>query len=175
MLPRFFIIGILLTIIILAAIFGTTYLKKEAKKAGSTIIPPTISVTPTTIKYKASFTIFTNGTFRIFTDPRYHNLSTDVFIEDGNPNVVNIKKAGTTWDDFFKTLPMELTKECLTTGTGQAFCSGENGTLKFYINGELEPNALSKGIKEGDRLLVSFGNETETQIEEQLQKAPDVN
>src|SRR3990172_12305992 len=55
---------------------------------------------------RASFAIFTNGTFRIFTDPKYHNLSDDVYIESTNPNIVLIQREGITWNDFFKTLPM---------------------------------------------------------------------
>lgn len=69
---------------------------------------PTPQVQKTDIK--ASFAIFTNGTFRVFTASMYHNRSNDVFIEASNPNLVRIKKNGITWDDFFKTLPMKLTR-----------------------------------------------------------------
>lgn len=109
------------------------------------------------IEEKASFAIFTNGTFRIFTAAMYHNRSGDVFIEASNPNIILVKKAGVTWDDFFKTLPMKLTKDCLTTGTGQNFCTNSNQTLKFYINGKQDPDALNRTIKAGDQLLVSYG------------------
>jgi hypothetical protein len=51
---------------------------------------------------------------------------------------------------------MKLTKDCLTTGTGQVFCTGESGTLKFFINGAGDPNALEKEINEGDLLKVIF-------------------
>ena len=121
---------------------------------------------------KASFAIFTNGTFRIFTASMYHNLSEDVFIESSNPNVVNVKKAGISWGDFFETLPMELSSQCLTTGTGQTFCSNGTQTLKFYINGEFDSDALDREINEGDRLLVSYGNESDSQVTEQLQQIP---
>lgn len=127
------------------------------------------------INKQASFAIFTNGTFRVFTASMYHNLSEDVFIESSNPNIVRVKKAGVTWDDFFKTLPFKLSKDCLTTGTGQTSCTGQNGTLKFYLNGQLEPKTLDKVINQGDKLLISFGNETEPQIQTQLEKIPDPN
>ena len=39
------------------------------------------------IDRKASFAIFTNGTFRVFTASMYHNLSQDVYIEANNPNL----------------------------------------------------------------------------------------
>lgn len=116
---------------------------------------------PKNIERKASFAIFTNGTFRIFTDPRYHNKSEDVYMEASSPNIVIVKKEGIAWNDFFKTLPMSLTKDCLMTGTGQTFCTGETGFLAFYINGEKVDNALDREISDGDKLLVSFGSQNE--------------
>lgn len=129
------------------------------------------SPTPNT-NIKASFAIFTNGTFRVFTASMYHNLSEDVYIESSNPNIVNVKKAGVTWNDFFSTLPFALTPECLTTGTNETFCTGNNGTLKFYINGEQRNNVLDQKINEGDKLLVTFGNESDEAIKRQFSKVP---
>lgn len=123
---------------------------------------------------KASFVIFTHGTFRIFTDPKYHNQSEDVFIEAQNPNIVKVKKDGITWNVFFKTLPFSLTHECLVTGTKQTFCSGANGVLKFYRNGELVQDLLNQKIQQNDQVLVSFGNENEFEIQKQLERVVQV-
>src|SRR3989344_6603315 len=120
---------------------------------------------------QASFAIFTNGTFRVFTNSMYHNLSDDVFIQSINPSIIQIKKEGITWDDFFKTLPFKLDPDCLTTGTGQTFCTGQAGRLKFYINGLEDEYALDKIINQGDKLLVSFGKK-EAEITDQLEKIP---
>lgn len=120
----------------------------------------------------ASFAIFTNGTFRVFTASMYHNLSQDVYIEANNPNIVQVKMSGTTWDDFFSTLPFKLTPECLTTGTKETFCTGKSGTLQFYLNGEIDNNALNQEINEGDKLLVTFGTESEEVIKQQINKVP---
>lgn len=124
------------------------------------------------IDIQASFAIFTNGTFRIFTANMYHNLSNDAYIEASNPNLVQVKKGGTTWNDFFSTLPFKLTPECLTTGTKETFCTGNKGTLQFYINGEKNNNALDQEIKQGDKLLVTFGKESDAQIKQQIDKIP---
>lgn len=130
------------------------------------------TTSPSKIDYSAGFAIFTNGTFRIFTQSMYHNLSQDVYIESSNPNMVHVKKAGITWDDFFKTLPMKLTKDCLTTGTGQIFCTQANQSLKFYLNGKKDPGVLDRIIDSGDQLLVSFGSESDEQIEKQFEQIP---
>ena len=106
--------------------------------------------------FTAEFSITTNGTVRTFANPMYHNLSEDVYIENSNPNTVNVKRSGVSWNDFFNTLPFSLSKDCLTTGTGQTFCTNENGTLRFFINGVEDSNALDKEIQPNDNLEVIY-------------------
>lgn len=162
--------------IIVVLLFAVVYIFLARSSETATEELPIQSQNNTKVKlvvdYSASFAIFTNGTFRIFTAPMYHNLSEDVFIQADNPNIVRVKKEDTTWNDFFKTLPLKLTKDCLTTGTGQVFCTGKNEKLRFYLNGELNLNVLDEIIHKGDRLLVSFGSENDKQIQSQLQKIP---
>lgn len=121
---------------------------------------------------KASFAIFTNGTFRIFTDSRYHNLSEDVHLTRETPNIITVTKKGVTWRDFFESLPMRVTNDCLTTGTGQLFCTNSEASLKFYLNGIRDDNVLDKEIMDKDKLLISYGDETEEEIEVQMQRIP---
>lgn len=118
---------------------------------------PTRSVViPTPVELTASFEIITNGTRRIFSDPKYHNLSEDVYITAEDPNTIVVTRSGITWSDFFATLPMKLDKTCLTTGTGQVFCTGESGELKFYINDVEDPDTLDKVIADSDNLKVIY-------------------
>lgn len=126
------------------------------------------------VEIKASFAIFTSGTFRTFSAAMYHNQSEDAYLEASNPNVVIVKKTNTTWGDFFNTLPFTVTSDCLTTGTGQKFCSGSTGELKFYLNGQKVQNLLETEIGNGDKVLISFGNETEAQIQNQLSQIPQI-
>lgn len=126
------------------------------------------------VDYEASFAIYTNGTFRVFTAAMYHNLSSDVYIQADNPNIVHVKKSGITWGDFFDTLPFKLSKECLTTGTKETFCAGGDGSLEFYLNGAITDNLLDLEIKQGDKALITFGNSSQTEIQRQIQSIPDI-
>ncbi len=166
-----FVIGILAALALAGyVIFASS---PSVENTSGAAISPAVSPVPESVETEASFAIFTNGLFRIFTAPMYHNVSPDVFIDASNPNVVHVKKVGITWNDFFKTLPFSLTKDCLTTGTGQTFCTTENQRLEFYINGERSPNALDQIIHSGDKLLVTYGASSETQIRDQLQQIPE--
>lgn len=122
---------------------------------------------------KASFLIFTNGTKRDFSAGRYHNLNTDVFIDPASPTTVVVNRTGITWGDFFNTLPMKLTNECLTAGTGQEFCTNQTSSLSFYINGQKEDSALTKIINNEDKLLVTYERNNTSNLEEQLNQVPE--
>jgi hypothetical protein len=129
-----------------------------------TLVEPVATVNPvfhpnptskTFQPFTAQFTIITHGTKRIFTDPKYHNQSTDVYLTANDPSVIHVEKEGLTWADFFATLPFSVTKECLTTGTKQTFCQSETQTLSFSINGKLNPQALDSVIQPNDQFLLS--------------------
>lgn len=106
--------------------------------------------------FTASFEIYTLGTKRIFTDSKYHQQSTRVYLEELDPSIVHVTTRGVTWQEFFNSLPMELDSDCLITGTGQKFCSGDTGTLTFYINGTADTRALSRPIVANDTLVVRY-------------------
>ncbi|MEO6508334.1 MAG: hypothetical protein ABIO02_00110 [Patescibacteria group bacterium] len=169
------IIGIIFLFIIG---FGYIFFSNKDEKSRSLVSeknfqqPSLTSAQNLPVDMQASFVIFTNGTFRVFTAPMYHNLSPDVYIAADNPNIIKVKKVNITWNDFFKTLPFKLTSECLTTGTKETFCTGTQGTLKFYLNGKRNNNALDQEIKMGDRLLVTYGNESDIAIKQQINKVP---
>lgn len=166
--------GIIITIILAVGYFIFSNSKGETdsalqEKEASEQNNQSSSV-PQIVNKQASFAIFTNGTFRVFTAAMYHNLSEDVYIEARTPNFVKVKTEGVTWNDFFSTLPLTLAKNCLTTGTKETFCTGQNGSLRFYLNGDLDQDALNKEIKAGDQLLVTFGKDDAKQTQEQIQQ-----
>ncbi len=123
------------------------------------------------VDYRASFSIYTNGTLRSFSSPQYHNLSDEVYITPERPSVIIVKKRS-TWGDFFETLPMELTKDCLETGDGERFCAEGDNSLKFYLNGTRNDDLLYEEIKDGDRALVTFGRGTDVEIQMQIFNVP---
>lgn len=123
-------------------------------------------------QFHASFLIYTDGLKRNFSNPKYHNQSPTVYLTKENPGTIIVKKANTTWGDFFNTLPMKLEPDCLTTGDGEKLCTNNEKTLKFYINGQKSPNFVYEKINDGDRALISFGNENDLEIQKQIEQIP---
>lgn len=153
---------------------GLTFLNRPATKRVEEQTP--ISQQPgSPVSYQAGFALFTNGINRSFTAAMYHNLSAEAFIQADNPNIVQVTRQGVTWGDFFDTLPFKLTQDCLITGTKETFCTNEKGALKFYLNGEPVADLLSRQINDGDRALITYGDESEAQIQKQIQQVPKPN
>lgn len=152
-----FIVTILLLVISFAG-FALFNNRSQTKDIPLENLTPSPTPTDERVDIRASFTIITGNITRSFKAEKYHNQSPDVYIEASDPTIVHVKKAGITWNDFFKTLPMKLTKMCLTTGDGETFCDGKEGVLKFNLNNIEDKDALDKEINTDDNLLVTFGN-----------------
>ena len=145
--------SIIVIAIIILAIFSFTNLRPQSPQTPSP--NPTPKMADEKVNITATFTIITDSITRSFKAEKYHNKSPDVYIEASDPTIVHVTKSG-TWDNFFKTLPMELTRECLITGDGETLCDGKDGSLKFYLNDVETPDLLEKQIKEGDKVLIKF-------------------
>ena len=165
-----FIVAVIMVIGIGTAVFAAQ--QKKAIQVAVVSPTPVASIAPA-VHYMAHFAIFTNSTFRDFNNERYHQQSTDVYLKADNPNEVHVNAHGITWQKFFDTLPMKLTKSCLTTGTGQEFCTSENSELTFFINGEQNQNVLDEIISPNSKLLVSFGIKDKS-VESELEKLEEI-
>ncbi|WKZ25400.1 MAG: hypothetical protein QY322_03365 [bacterium] len=149
----------LLIIAVLIVLGGTSFYFYKYQETPLKVYSTPLSSPDNKVKgvdITAKFKVITNGTTRIFTDKKYHNLSSEVFITSQNPNIIEVKNNSITWSDFFKTLPMSLDKNCLVTGTKQTFCTNDVNKLVFIINGTEDPNILDKNILDGDYLLIEY-------------------
>ena len=105
-----------------------------------------------------------------FSLPAYQIKSSWIHFEGSDGNTVHRHASGVTMGYLFGTLGLDVTNDCFIFQDGREFCTNEDYSLKFYINRQpVEGNDfLSYVGHEEDRLLISYGNETPEQIEEQL-------
>lgn len=146
----------LITIAILLFLYPKNSVVKDMTATSPTSQPKDQSPPSQNTDIQANFTIVTGSITRSFKAEKYHKLSPDVYIENPDPGIVHVKKMGIKWSDFFQTLPMKLTNDCLTTGDGETYCDGKDGNLKFYLNDVETLNLLDMEIKEGARVLIKF-------------------
>ncbi|MFZ5424878.1 MAG: hypothetical protein ACOZAO_03680 [Patescibacteria group bacterium] len=157
---------ILAVVIVLLLTFGLfTYFFKQTAEAptlpmnNETVVDEEAEVIPQDAQnypYKATFTIYTNGLERTFSNAMYLNQNDVVYIDSVNSKEVIVTEPNVTWQMFFDTLPFSLKKDCLVTGLGETFCNGDGGNLIFILNSKETPNALELAIEEGAILEVRF-------------------
>lgn len=94
-------------------------------------------------------------------------------LHDGNGDVMHFHKEGITVGYFFNTIKMEFTKDCFKLDTGEKYCSTEKTPLKFFVNGKENTEFETYVPKDLDRILISYGSDTEEVVQKQLNSVTD--
>lgn len=105
-----------------------------------------------------------------FTSTAYQLKSPYIHFEKGNGDTVHMHASNVTMGFLFDTLKIGLDDKCYTFPDTRAFCTNDKYTLKFYVNDHQVPDLKNYVFKDQDRMLISYGNENDTQIKEQLSK-----
>jgi len=108
-----------------------------------------------------------------FSSPAYQIKSSWIHFEGADGNTIHRHSSGVTMGYLFETLGLTLTDECYVFKSQQGerdFCTDDNFSLKFYINHQQVDSILEHIGQEGDKVLISYGNETPDEIEEYLQE-----
>jgi hypothetical protein len=105
-----------------------------------------------------------------YSSTAYQIKSPYISFQKGNGETVHMMAANVTMGFLFDTLHIGLDDKCFTFPDKRAFCTNDKYTLKFYVNHHQVPDLKNYVFKDHDRLLVSYGNDNETQINSQLER-----
>lgn len=125
-----------------------------------------------------------HANFAVFVDGQRVDLSADEFMEDvstcatgetilptarahlhnNNADVAHVHHEGVTWGHLLANLGMGLGKDYLAMDGGRILSEGGGRTLKFILNGQPQFAVHDQLIRSVDRLLISYGPETDAQI-----------
>ena len=103
-----------------------------------------------------------------FSVPAYQIKNSWIHFEAQDGATVHRHSTGVTLGYMFDTLGIEMDEDCYIFPDGREFCNNEDYSLKYYINHEKVPNINEYVIMEGDRILISYGNEDQAAIDAQL-------
>ena len=111
---------------------------------------------------------------RIFNDkfdfavPSYQIKSSWIHFEESDGTTIHRHASEVTLGYLFDSLNIGIDSECYSFPDGRQFCTNEDYSLKYYLNHQLVKDINDYVIQDDDRILITFGNETPEQIEEQL-------
>ncbi len=103
-----------------------------------------------------------------FSAPAYQIKSSWIHFEGNDGTTVHKHATGVTLGYLFETLGLGLDDQCYEFQDGRNFCTNEDYSLRFYINGEQVSDIRDYEIQEDDKILISYGAETPEEIESQL-------
>lgn len=99
--------------------------------------------------------------------------SSNIHFHPPNFDVVHIHRESSTWDELLSSFGIALRKDCLTLPDGTAYCSNDEETLKFFVNGVRVDEVHFEDVFDLARVLISYGPADDPGIAEQLAAVTD--
>ena len=103
-----------------------------------------------------------------FSATTYQIKSSWIHFEESDGNTVHRHSSGVTLNYLFESLGIGIDEDCYIFGDGRQFCTNEDYSLKYFINGDRVNSIHDYVVQDDDRILISYGGETEIQINQQL-------
>ncbi len=103
-----------------------------------------------------------------FTSPAFQIKSSWIHFEGQDGDTIHRHSTGVTLGYLFETLGITVNDECFIFPDGRQFCNNEDYSIKFFINHEQVPSIHDYIGNENDRVLISYGNESQEEIDKQL-------
>jgi len=103
-----------------------------------------------------------------FAATTYQIKSSWIHFEESDGNTVHRHSSGVTLGYLFETLNIEINEDCYIFADGRQFCTNEDYSLKYFINGDRVNSIYNHVVQDDDRILISYGGETDEQVIAQL-------
>ena len=103
-----------------------------------------------------------------FSATTYQIKNSWIHFEESDGNTIHRHSSGVTLDYLFGTLGIGIDEDCYIFADGRQFCTNEDYSLKYFINGSPVNSINDYVVQDDDRILISYGGETEAQITDQL-------
>ncbi len=114
----------------------------------------------------AAIAVFVDGEQVNFGLPQFQMSSRYIHFENHNPYLIHKHATGVPLEMLFTSFGMKITPDCIILNHDESaniktgrFCTGQDQSLVFYVNGEEYYSDISQYVlKHNDRILVSFGD-----------------
>lgn len=118
----------------------------------------------------AAFLVKVNGQNIDFSQPKYQVQSDYIHVENGDGSTLHRHATNVTFADFLKSVKMDIDMKnnCLIFTNGTEYCDDNNNKLRTFINGNSTKSISDYVLNNNDRLLVTYGNETDEQSDKAL-------
>jgi len=106
-------------------------------------------------------------------------VSSFIHVDSGAPapektgDVIHMHATGIPLWIFFKSIGMDFDKNCITLENKEKFCNDSNKKLQFFVNGKESNEFENYVFNDLDKILISYGDESEDEVKNQLAEITD--
>ncbi|MAG91247.1 hypothetical protein CMO83_01060 [Candidatus Woesearchaeota archaeon] len=115
----------------------------------------------------ADVKVYINDDLIDFSEKKYQITTSFIHFEEGLGDVIHTHATGLTLGHMFNSLNMNFTGDCIILEE-TSYCNDGDKKLKFFVNGKLNKEFDNKVIGDLDKYLISYGDESEAEIQKQL-------
>jgi hypothetical protein len=97
--------------------------------------------------------------------PQFQLSSKYIHFENHNPYLIHKHATGVPLEMLFASFGMKVTPDCIMLNYAESagiktgrFCTGQDQSLVFYVNGKEYSDISQYVLEQNDRILVSFGD-----------------
>jgi hypothetical protein len=105
-----------------------------------------------------------------FEHPNYQMKNPHIFFADGDGNSIHRYHEDATMELLFNSMNIGIDHQCYVFPDGKAFCTTDEYSMKYFLNGKLVSDIRDHVVQNNDRILITFGGETDKQIQEYLSR-----
>lgn len=152
---------VLISIAIFAGVSVVSFVMIQPKNIPSLSVGNT--TTPKVIQSNeghvhAALMVFIKGRALDLSDETYQNQDLMTHFENGDGVTLHNHSKRAWLGMLFRTMNMTLANNCLTLNNGTSYCSDFDNQISFVVNGIQNPQFQHYIPKDGDRILVSYGD-----------------
>jgi len=126
----------------------------------------------------AALIVDLNGTKINFAQPKYMIRSNYIHMENHNgaPDGTTLHRHATMVPigEFLKSVRMDISNGCFITDENKRFCENNNSKLTYYINGNQTKDIMGYVLKDDDRVLILYGNQSPSEVNNEIQELNNV-
>ena len=155
-------------LLIIAAVIGGAMAMVGAAFAYQSLNPPAPYVFGSAHEH-AVFAVILDGEKIDFSQPRYQVQSNFIHVEGGDGTTLHRHAEGVPFGEFLNSVRMGIQDGCFIRDDGAQFCDDGFSQLRFFVNGQEVDSIVDNVLAEEDRFLVIYGNQTEEEIQQEIE------
>ena len=102
-----------------------------------------------------------------FSQSKYQVKSQFIHVENNDGTTLHKHSTGVPIGEFFRSVNMNIDEanSCFVSDEGTRYCDDGEKQLRFFVNGSEVSSVANYVLKENDKILIIYGNETDEQIQ----------